>query len=96
MICQRVTRKNQGQSTYQQLKGWVRDDAKLTMAQALTCLDVHCAEDLCTAWLRYVRTGRKGLFRKGFMQAIYELGVDEWLESPDRPHGYEDFYSEED
>ena len=65
----------------QQLQPYFKPGAYMPALQCLTCLGVTYAENLCTAWLEFVEKGWKAQFHEGLMQCLYELGVEEWLET---------------
>ena len=80
----------------QRLQPYFKPGAYAVALESLTCLGVTYAENLCAAWLEYVEKGWKAKFREGLMQSLYELGVEEWLETAEkqkqddfRPFGYE-------
>ena len=65
----------------QQLQPYFKPGAYMPALQCLTCLGVTYAENLCAAWLEYVEKNWNARFREGLMQSLYELGVEEWLET---------------
>ena len=80
----------------QRRQPYFKPGAYAVALESLTCLGVTYAENLCAAWLEYVEKGWKAKFREGLMQSLYELGVEEWLETAEkqkqddfRPFGYE-------
>ena len=65
----------------QQLQPYCKPGTYMPALQCLTCLGVTYAENLCAAWLEYVEKNWNARFREGLMQSLYELGVEEWLET---------------
>lgn len=65
----------------QQLQPYFKPGTYMPALQCLTCLGVTYAENLCAAWLEYVEKNWNARFREGLMQSLYELGVEEWLET---------------
>ena len=65
----------------QQLQPYFKPGTYMPALQCLTCLGVTYAENLCAAWLEYVEKGWIAKFHEGLMQSLYELGVEEWLET---------------
>ena len=66
----------------QQLQPYFTPDGYMPALQCLTCLGVTYAENLCAAWLEYVKKGWKAQFHEGLMQCLYEVGVEVWLKKP--------------
>ena len=86
----------QNATPLQRLQPYFKPGAYAVALESLTCLGVTYAENLCTAWLEYAEKGWKAKFREGLMQSLYELGVEEWLETAEkqkqdafRPFGYD-------
>jgi hypothetical protein len=65
----------------QKLQPYFKPGAYAVALESLTCLGVTYAENLCAAWLEYVEKNWNARFREGLMQSLYELGVEEWLET---------------
>ena len=96
MKMNRLRMKNKKATPLQRLQPYFKPGAYAVALESLTCLGVTYAENLCTAWLEYAEKGWKAKFREGLMQSLYELGVEEWLETAEkqkqddfRPFGYE-------
>jgi len=64
----------------QQLQPYFKPGAYMAAVQCLTCLGVTYAENLCAAWLEYVKKDWKAQFHERLMQSLYEVGIEEWLE----------------
>ena len=64
----------------QKLQPYFKPGAYAVALESLTCLGVTYAENLCAAWLEYVKKDWKAQFHERLMQSLYEVGIEEWLE----------------